>query len=558
MYQALYRKYRPKNFNEVIGQKVVVKTLVNAIENNKISHAYIFSGPRGTGKTSIAKIFAKTINCKNLKDAIPCEECTNCINYNNKKEIDIIEIDAASNNGVDEIRNLKNSVNLVPNNSKYKVYIIDEVHMLSTAAFNALLKTLEEPPKFVIFVLATTELYKVPETIVSRCQNFDFHRISMGDINKRLFEICDKENIQIDEEAIKTISLYSNGGLRDAIGLLDQLSSYKSDLITVDDVNNICGLISNEQTFAMIDSIININLKNVISMLNNYNEDGKNLLIIFENLVEEFKNLLIYMNASDYFENEFLSEKYEFYSNKINEEDIYLIIDELNSCIKNMKFENNKILLSQLSMIKIISMLKNKKLKINNKQNIDYPEKQSEKELIKIPQKNSNNINKITTNQFNEFKKIRINNTLAQFNRKDLILFKNQINKINDYLSNQKYASTVSVILDGEIKAKGNEYIIFVYNDEKMADYFNNNISIIEQFLLEVFNKKYKVISVDKDEWEIIKKQFNQSIKNGENKYILMKDVDLEIEQKENTVIKNNDIDNTFNEIVKYEEEEQI
>ena len=556
MYQALYRKYRPKNFNEVIGQKVVVKTLVNAIENNKISHAYIFSGPRGTGKTSIAKIFAKTINCKNLKDAIPCEKCTNCINYNNKKEIDIIEIDAASNNGVDEIRNLKNSVNLVPNNSKYKVYIIDEVHMLSTAAFNALLKTLEEPPKFVIFVLATTELYKVPETIVSRCQNFDFHRISMGDINKRLFEICDKENIQIDEEAIKTISLYSNGGLRDAIGLLDQLSSYKSDLITVDDVNNICGLISNEQTFAMIDSIININLKNVISMLNNYNEDGKNLLIIFENLVEEFKNLLIYMNASDYFENEFLSEKYEFYSNKINEEDIYLIIDELNSCIKNMKFENNKILLSQLSMIKIISMLKNKKLKINNKQNIDYPEKQSEKELIKISQKNSNNINKITTNQFNEFKKIRINNTLAQFNRKDLILFKNQINKINDYLSNQKYASTVSVILDGEIKAKGNEYIIFVYNDEKMADYFNNNITIIEQFLLEVFNKKYKVISVDKDEWEIIKKQFNQSIKNGENKYILMKDVDLEIEQKENTVIKNNDIDNTFNEIVKYEEEE--
>ena len=147
---------------------------------------------------------------------------------------------------------------------------------------------------------------------------------------------------------------------------------------------------------------------------------------------------------------------------------------------------------------------------------------------------------------------------MAQFNRKDLILFKNQINKINDYLSNQKYASTVSVILDGEIKAKGNEYIIFVYNDEKMADYFNNNITIIEQFLLEVFNKKYKVISVDKDEWEIIKKQFNQSIKNGENKYILMKDVDLEIEQKENTVIKNNDIDNTFNEIVKYEEEEDI
>ena len=185
MYQALYRKYRPNNFDEVVGQKIIVQTLINAIKNNRITHAYIFSGPRGTGKTSIAKIFAKTINCDNLKDYIPCNKCNNCLDYNNKKTVDIIEIDAASNNGVDEIRNLKSSVTLVPSNSKYKVYIIDEVHMLSTSAFNALLKTLEDPPKNVIFILATTELYKVPETIISRCQNFDFKRLTIADIANR-------------------------------------------------------------------------------------------------------------------------------------------------------------------------------------------------------------------------------------------------------------------------------------------------------------------------------------------------------------------------------------
>ena len=309
MYQALYRKYRPSNFDEVVGQKIVVNTLINAIENNKISHAYIFSGPRGTGKTSIAKIFAKTINCEHPINHIPCNECSNCIDYNNKKTVDIIEIDAASNNGVDEIRNLKSSVNLVPNNSKYKVYIIDEVHMLSTSAFNALLKTLEEPPRYVIFILATTELYKVPETIVSRCQNFDFGRITISNIVNRLSYICECESIKIDDEALKVIAIYSNGGMRDAIGLLDQLSSYKNELITVNDVDDICGLVSNEQMFNLINDLLGNNLKSVIKNIIKYNDDGKNLLIIFEKMVDTFKDLLIYNNASDYFTDKNVKEK---------------------------------------------------------------------------------------------------------------------------------------------------------------------------------------------------------------------------------------------------------
>ncbi len=197
MYQALYRKYRPKDFDEMIGQDVIVKTLKNSIEKNKISHAYLFTGPRGTGKTSAAKIFAKTINCKNLINNMPCENCDCCKQFNSQQNIDIIEIDAASNNGVDEIRELKNKVNLVPSISKYKVYIIDEVHMLSTSAFNALLKTLEEPPSHVIFILATTDPHKVLPTILSRCQRFDFKKVSENKIYERLSYILEKEKIEI-------------------------------------------------------------------------------------------------------------------------------------------------------------------------------------------------------------------------------------------------------------------------------------------------------------------------------------------------------------------------
>ena len=354
MYQALYRKYRPQNFNEVVGQKIIVKTLINAIKTNKISHAYLFAGPRGTGKTSIAKIFAKTINCKNLNNVTPCENCDSCLSFNSKKDIDMIEIDAASNNGVDEIRNLKNSVNFVPNNSKYKVYIIDEVHMLSTSAFNALLKTLEEPPEFVIFILATTELYKVPETIISRCQNFEFRRISISDMSSRLLQICENENILIDNDAINEISKISNGGMRDAIGLLDQLSAYTTKKITIDDINDVCGFISNEHLFEMMSLIIDNNLDEVLTKINKYNDEGKDLTIILKKIAEQLKNVLIYINASEYFDDKNLIEKYEYFANKIAEKKINKMINEITESLKNMKYENDKLFLSQLCMLFVV------------------------------------------------------------------------------------------------------------------------------------------------------------------------------------------------------------
>src|SRR5690625_3875697 len=239
--------FRPQSFEDVVGQEHVTKTLRNAISKGKQSHAYIFSGPRGTGKTSIAKVFAKAINCLEHTDGEPCNECAICTGITRGTNSDVIEIDAASNNGVDEIRNIRDKVKYAPSESKFKVYIIDEVHMLTTGAFNALLKTLEEPPAHAIFILATTEPHKIPPTIISRCQRFDFKAINSGEIEDRLAFVADQQEITYEQEALAFIAQVSEGGMRDALSIMDQVIAYSNDLITLDDAVMITGGIKSEE-----------------------------------------------------------------------------------------------------------------------------------------------------------------------------------------------------------------------------------------------------------------------------------------------------------------------
>jgi DNA polymerase-3 subunit gamma/tau len=280
-YKVLYRKYRPQSFDEIIGQEHITTVLKNAIKHNSISHAYIFSGPRGTGKTSAAKIFAKAVNCEDNKNSNPCGKCISCKTAETSS--DIIELDAASNNGVDEIREINENVKILPASLKYKVYIIDEVHMLTRSAFNALLKTLEEPPKHVIFILATTNVEAIPITIISRCQRFDFKKLKDKDILKNLENIVKKEKINIAKDALEEIAYLSDGGMRDALGLLDQLSTEKE--ITIDNITKLVGNVSLVFAKEILKSLEEENKEEIIKKINELKENSSDYKIVVKNLI---------------------------------------------------------------------------------------------------------------------------------------------------------------------------------------------------------------------------------------------------------------------------------
>ena len=368
-YMPLYRKYRPQKLEEVVGQEHIKKTLKSAIELKKISHAYLFTGPRGTGKTSTARILAKSLNCIDGPTISPCNECPSCKDVTNTVPIDVIEIDAASNRKVEDTQNLLEKIQYTPVHGHYKIYIIDEVHMLTNHAFNALLKTLEEPPENVIFILATTEVHKVLDTIKSRCQRFDFRRITTDDIVKHLRSISDKENININDEALFAIAKNSAGGMRDSIALLDQLSLLGAQKeVTLDDVNNMLGRLSFDTLKQIADSIIASDTQLAIELLEKVYNSGNEPLLILSNMCEYFKNLLITKNArKELLEeltglNELQIQELQKQVEKLDTHQIVFLLEKVADYIRELKQTTNQYLWLEVAIIDMANLANNTSL----------------------------------------------------------------------------------------------------------------------------------------------------------------------------------------------------
>ena len=501
-YQALYRKYRPKTFDDVYGQEIIVQTLKNIIKNNKLTHAYLFIGPRGTGKTSIAKIFAKTINCLESKNGISCENCEICTNSNNNENVDIIEMDAASNNGVDEIREIKNHVTLLPTISKYKVYIIDEVHMLTTGAFNALLKTLEEPPKHVIFILATTEPHKIPLTIVSRCQSFEFKPIPKNIIKNRLEYICNEEKIKIDENSLDLIAIDSNGGMRDAIGLLDQLNAYSNGNIKYEDVLLLNGRISNNEIIDIFNNLIENKLDDVFSIIDKIELDGKNFIYVCDDMIKFFRNELISYQKNE--ETKLV--------NNIGKDNILDIILTINKSINDMKNSNDKRIFFDILILKISNIL-NKQTNVRISKIKTTTQKPVEKE-IKIEIKEQ--ISEKNYDLEKRLMEIRLNNILATANKKDLETSKEKIKNLDSEIDNLDQLRYANMLMDFDIKAASDSGIVLTTKTENLLNDLYDEILDIDSIISGVMNKSMKICVLLDDFWNEKREIYVKKIKNKE------------------------------------------
>ena len=505
MHKALYRVYRPKNFSDVIGQEHIVRTLKNQIENNNVGHAYLFCGTRGTGKTSTAKIFSRAVNCTNLHNDEPCNECENCREILEDKTMDVVEIDAASNNSVDDIRELRENVKYSPAKAKYKVYIIDEVHMLSQGAFNALLKTLEEPPSYVIFILATTEPHKIPATILSRCQRFDFKRVTVKDISSRMRYICEKEGIEADEKALNLIARNSQGALRDALSILDQCISFEGNKISYNDVIELLGSVNIEQLFDLAESIIKEDTRKSLQILNDFIIWGKDVRNLVNDLIDHFRNLMVCKISNDLDEIISLPEEtidlLKQQAETIDTNNLIRILNILSEAQDGMKISSNPRVLMEVTMMKIAQPMfdESKEALIKRIENL---EQKIESGNIKV--------NHISTNQtvdnFNEYNQ-QNNNTVEKqedenieyenLKGDDIKLVEKSWKKILQKMKEDKNQVIRALLQDVDSFniSEDTLYIIFTDNYSFAKSRLDSPVTIqyVEKVIREVLNRSFSV-----------------------------------------------------------------
>lgn len=537
-YTALYRKYRPTNFSSIVGQDVIVDILKNSIINNKVSHAYLFTGPRGTGKTSTAKILAHAVNCLNFTNDI-CGECSICKSLD-LNDNDIVEIDAASNNGVDEIRSLRDNVNLMPAFCKYKIYIIDEVHMLSTGAFNALLKTLEEPPSHVIFILATTEPNKIPLTILSRCQRFDFNKINMNDLVSRLKYIVNEEGRVVSDNILEQIAKISDGGLRDAINLLDQLLSLPDENINIDEVEKLSGKISTQSVYELFSYIINNDLVSILNFSTYMFDNGKNYKDLADSMLSFLRDISINTEVPNFFDksySELLSKITISFNNLIKMSSI------INELLKELKNSNNQKMLFEIYVFQMCNILKNVdkveviNTSINNNKNVNIRNDKNENINIETKQ------NLIDS----DLKDIRINNVFAGANKEILNSVNSKYYLINDYISNKKYNMVSILLSSGRIVVASDKYLLFSFENKSDVLKFDSIYKQIEQFLKKIYDESYKIVAVSDKEWEEMKNNYINNIKNKIS-YVFIEENDVKLEMSENSNALENSALNIFGE----------
>lgn len=517
-YQALYRAFRPQSFTDVVGQKHVTKTLKNAIIRNKESHAYLFSGPRGTGKTSIAKIFAKALNCQFGQDGEPCNECDVCISITDGSANDVIEIDAASNNGVDEIRSLREKVKYAPSLTQYKVYIIDEVHMLTTGAFNALLKTLEEPPEHAIFILATTEPHKIPATIISRTQRFDFKAIENNEIIERLKYVAGSESIEYDDEAMDYIARTAEGGMRDALSIMDQVIAYSNEVITLDDAVMITGGIKQDALNEWLKLIENKDSRAAFMQYHHFIDEGKDPTRLIHELVYYIRDIILMKHSND------MDEGIAFYN--VEDKVLYEMIDVLNDAMVMMRFSVNTSVHLEVVIVKLIEVL-SKHDNVVEAPEVDLShieEKLSELERrlenAQLTPQSNNDVRKPQSKRTSGkgYSISQIEKVLDKANKEDIVKLKDGWPQVYQYVEEKKFHALRSLIKDSEPVAASDTHVLIKFDNDVHSELINNDDKKkkeLESIIPTIIGKEVQVVGVPQSSWQQVRADYIKERKSS-------------------------------------------